>query len=549
MNTTYEQALLYFQEEDYIKAMDMFIQAFEQGEKRTEIIDLLLSCFWEPNCEELKQNYEKSVLEISKIPFEELKIIYFPVSDELFYLYDTEKQQFIGTFDFAQTNYRERGMSFESVLITHCWDIREVRKFVGEDYPRCVYLLPDDENKMVSFFQIPGMLDKFWGNYLMINSDALLKLYFEEMQDEYIPKKIISKEVDKYSKILFDIHEARIQNLEKERNNIFLSICIPSYNRGEDAFIAVQEVLKSVYDEEIEVIVSNNGSTENLEGYQKIKDIKDYRVRYYEAEENQGFSGNIKKLVELANGTYLAFQSDQDRLVSTCLPQYLNELTRNQDIFASTSYGKGTNFVEHNYQGIVVNKNSILNGILNHTYLTGMFIHRQSIIDNGGLELYEKFKQNTMLMYYTHCFFMLTAAKDKILYVNNKILWIETGSIVGNTKDFVLTYTQPAVRKKQAEDALELLVEIVGVIDYDLILLAEKRYERVYELIAIAIYHYKEDFIKAGFNWKETCEELYQWGLNLIKPYEDRIFEDNIQIWKRRCYEIYENFSKKEPLK
>ena len=245
MNTTYEKGLLLFQEEKYQDAMDTFILAFEQMEKKDEILELLFSCFWQPNFEELKKTYEESVTQISSVPFEELKIIFFPISDELFYLYDSEQQKFIGSFDCSQTNYREKGMDFESVLITHCWDLREVRKLVGETYPRCVYLLTNDENKMVSFLQLPGMLEKFWGNYLMMNSDALLKLYFEQMQDEYLPKKIISKEVDRYSDLLLEIHENRIKNRQKERTKIFLSICIPSFNRGEDAFVAVKEILKS----------------------------------------------------------------------------------------------------------------------------------------------------------------------------------------------------------------------------------------------------------------------------------------------------------------
>lgn len=549
MNTTYEKGLVLFQEEKYQDAMETFILAFEQMEKRDEILDLLFSCFWEPNFEELKKTYEESVSQISSIPFEDLKIIFFPISDELFYLYDSEQQKFIGSFDCSQTNYREKGMDFESVLITHCWDLREARKLVGETYPRCVFWLTNDENKTVSFLQLPGMLEKFWGNYLMMNSDALFKYYFEQMQDEYLPKKIISKEVDKYSDLLLSIHENRIKDMQKERNKIFLSICIPSFNRGEDAFVAVQEVLRSGYDEEIEVIVSNNGSTENVEGYQKIKDIKDNRVRYFEAEENVGFAGNIKKLIQLAKGEYVVFQSDQDRIVSSCLPLYLNELTRNGNIFAATSYGKGVNFPPPQFEGVIVDKKMVLNGVLNQNYLTGLFIHRQSIFDNGGMGLYEQLKDNSMVKFYTHIFFMLTAAKGKNIYISDQVLWIETGSVAGKAKDFVLSYIQPAVRMKQAEDAIEMLVKVTGVYDFDLIFLAEERYERVFDLLKVALYHYKEDFIQAGFDWKEGCEEIYQWGLTLIKPYKDYIFEDNLLIWKTRCREIYQNYLKQDVLK
>lgn len=91
----------------------------------------------------------------------------------------------------------------------------------------------------------------------------------------------------------------------------------------------------------------------------------------------------------------------------------------------------------------------------------------------------------------------------------------------------------------QAESAMELLVNVTGVVDYELIFLLEERYKRVYELVQVGIYHFEQDFRDSGFNWKETCNEVYQWAISLGEKYRDRISDDNYERWENRCKEIY----------
>lgn len=95
---------------------------------------------------------------------------------------------------------------------------------------------------------------------------------------------------------------------------------------------------------------------------------------------------------------------------------------------------------------------------------------------------------------------------------------------------------------EQAEAAMDLLVEVTGVIDYELIFLLEERYKRVFELIAVGVYYYQQDFLASGFNW----ENLFGYfSVGVVGWREiDRISDDNYEIWQNRCKEIYEARSK-----
>lgn len=94
--------------------------------------------------------------------------------------------------------------------------------------------------------------------------------------------------------------------MEKRKNNVLLSICIPTYN---GASSSLSLVLNSViyvankYDD-IEVIVSDNcsvdGTKELIASY-----IKNYPfIRYHRNAENLGFNANMLKTADMANGEF-----------------------------------------------------------------------------------------------------------------------------------------------------------------------------------------------------------------------------------------------------
>ena len=91
------------------------------------------------------------------------------------------------------------------------------------------------------------------------------------------------------------------------------TICIPSWNRGEAALRQVLHTLP-LLDPNWEILVLNNCSTRDLDGYAKISLLSkgDSRIRYIEHIQNGGFHGNIVACFKFANSPYLQIVSDED---------------------------------------------------------------------------------------------------------------------------------------------------------------------------------------------------------------------------------------------
>jgi len=90
----------------------------------------------------------------------------------------------------------------------------------------------------------------------------------------------------------------------------FVSLAIPTYNRA-DSYL--KESLKSAINQtyqNIEIIVSDNCSTDNTE--RVVKDFKDPRIRYFKQTENIGPYKNFNFCLQQATGTYFLILSDDD---------------------------------------------------------------------------------------------------------------------------------------------------------------------------------------------------------------------------------------------
>ena len=102
---------------------------------------------------------------------------------------------------------------------------------------------------------------------------------------------------------------------------MLVSIGIPTYNRA-DGYLrnALESALAQTYDN-IEVIVSDNCSTDDTEDL--IKSYTDKRIRYFRQENNLGVEGNFNYCVEQARGEYFLLLCDDDLIdpdfVETCV--------------------------------------------------------------------------------------------------------------------------------------------------------------------------------------------------------------------------------------
>ena len=88
-----------------------------------------------------------------------------------------------------------------------------------------------------------------------------------------------------------------------------ISVIIPTFNSENTIIRAVESVLNQTYDK-LEVIVVDDGSTDRTPDL--LKNIVDERVRYYANYENVGPLGARNWGIDLARGTYVAFQDSDD---------------------------------------------------------------------------------------------------------------------------------------------------------------------------------------------------------------------------------------------
>ncbi len=185
-------------------------------------------------------------------------------------------------------------------------------------------------------------------------------------------------------------------------NKIVLSICIPSFNRGHRAFELVESILPLLEQyKEIEVVVSDNGSEKNTDGYKKIEEICHDRIKYNRFEENQYFWGNINQVLKMASGEFALLISDEDKIVNEAVPSYIELCRNNNNVSVIRSNTERTYWrIQDGYvkKGIeAIKKFYMLNN-----YISGVIYNRRIVTDDVLERLYDVFNNNIAYRFYPH---------------------------------------------------------------------------------------------------------------------------------------------------
>lgn len=106
-----------------------------------------------------------------------------------------------------------------------------------------------------------------------------------------------------------------------------LSICIPTFNRGD--FIG--ETLDSIIEQappEVEIVVSDNHSEDQTENIVALAKARFPNLRYHRWDRNMGADRNFLKVVELARGEFCWLMGSDDRVEPGGIQAVLDALAR-----------------------------------------------------------------------------------------------------------------------------------------------------------------------------------------------------------------------------
>jgi len=106
-------------------------------------------------------------------------------------------------------------------------------------------------------------------------------------------------------------------------SNALITIGLPTYNRAATLKRAILSVLAQDYSD-LELIISDNASTDETEFLCQELCREDVRIRYLRQLENQGAAANFQTVLDHARGEFFMWLADDDWLD----PRYLSECLR-----------------------------------------------------------------------------------------------------------------------------------------------------------------------------------------------------------------------------
>ncbi|MDP2593100.1 MAG: glycosyltransferase family 2 protein [bacterium] len=121
------------------------------------------------------------------------------------------------------------------------------------------------------------------------------------------------------------------------KNLALVSIGLPTYNRATLLPKAIDALLNQTY-KNIELIVSDNASSDDTEKIMETYANRDHRIRYIRQKQNIGGNPNHEFVVKQAKGEYFMWVSDDDWWDKRFVEELTNALESNPDFGVAMSH-------------------------------------------------------------------------------------------------------------------------------------------------------------------------------------------------------------------
>ena len=113
--------------------------------------------------------------------------------------------------------------------------------------------------------------------------------------------------------------------------NDLVTICIPTFNRGKFLPLALESASSQSY-QNIEILVTDNHSTDDTPEIVRSFSEKDPRISYHRHQRNIGMVGNFNSGLRLARGSLVKILCDDDFLAPDCIDKSVEVFRRYPDV-------------------------------------------------------------------------------------------------------------------------------------------------------------------------------------------------------------------------
>lgn len=117
-----------------------------------------------------------------------------------------------------------------------------------------------------------------------------------------------------------------------------VSVCIPTFNRADKLKRAVRHLLSSSYPN-LEIIISDNASSDHTESVCKDLAAAHPNIRYFRHPANRGPTPNFSFAREQAKGTYFLWHGDDDYLGHDFIARCVDVLERDPSVVLAAGLG------------------------------------------------------------------------------------------------------------------------------------------------------------------------------------------------------------------
>ncbi len=525
-----------FTNQEYEQSVDMFVNAYNKNYMPDAIKQILYSAFIDCNKTFLQSCYEKNVLALAngdqlleKYGVDSLPLDFFGTNG-VYQIFSQDTNKFVEKIKVdavdESKNFKVKD-SFSDFAIYVNYKFYPVRSllYYAKTKNRSVYIVVDDIKCFLSCLKTDDFSQELENIYVFSTLEQFRE-FFAENANISLPHNVFStsqNSMDELNGCINDIHKKRITT-PQNRQNVLLTIGIPSYNRGHRALQAIEHLSGCIYDSEVEFLVSNNDSKENTQGYQKIKDMAkdDCRIKYYDVEPNYGKPGffrNFKNVLNKANGKYCLFVSDEDLVILENLHIYLSLMRDNTDTALIIASGTGTLGCRDKDAHFVKGAQAQARGFLDSNYISGSIYNKHLFVKaqaqkwldekntgtNLTFNLYPQMFLDVFILQYGD----LIKCKEPLIVVDED-LGEKTSLKYSERVPGINEYSVYDSRLVQHKDWCELAKEMAGD---DIELLIEFN-QRIIGKTVPLINIVKDDQIAAGIDWdvvtKETVETVMQ---------------------------------------